>query len=98
MQPNTKDTRLTARVSQELQELIKSAADISGATLSQFIVEAVTVKAKSVINSDRAIKLSLNEANAFFDALENPPAPNQKLINAMQKHDGLIKHEDPSSH
>ncbi|NRB42244.1 MAG: DUF1778 domain-containing protein [Pseudomonadales bacterium] len=94
MNPTIKDTRLTARVPQEIQELIKSAADISGATLSQFIVEAVTAKAKSVISSDRAIKLSLTEAKTFFEILENPPKPNRKLSDAIKRHDTLIHDAD----
>ncbi|WIO75383.1 DUF1778 domain-containing protein [Porticoccaceae bacterium LTM1] len=53
-----KEARLVARVSQDVRELIKSAAEISGATLSQFIVDAVTAKATMVIEQARTIRLT----------------------------------------
>lgn len=81
-----KEARLVARVSQDVQELIKNAADMSGATLSQFIVEAVTAKANSVIEQTRNIRLTLEGANRVFDALENPPAPNKALLDAANRY------------
>jgi uncharacterized protein (DUF1778 family) len=80
-----KDARLVARVSQDVQEFVKNAADLSGATLSQFIVEAVTAKARTVINEERLIKLTLEEAEVVFNALENPPPTNSKLLDAAKR-------------
>ena len=76
----SKEVRLVARVSQDVQELVKNAAEMSGATLSQFIVDAVTAKATMVIEQARTIRLTLDGADRVFDALDNPPAPNRKLL------------------
>lgn len=80
-----KEARLVARASVEVQELIKCAADLSGATLSQFIIEAATAKANSVIEKAKNIQLSLEGANNIFNALESPPAPNQALLEAAKR-------------
>lgn len=80
-----KETRLVARASVEVQELIKCAADLSGATISQFIIEAATAKANSVIEKAKNIQQSLEGANAIFNALENPPAANQALLEAAKR-------------
>ena len=81
----SKDTRLVARVPQDVQEFVKNAADLSGATLSQFIVEAVTAKARSIIESENNIRLTLAGAEAVFSALDNPPPINDALLSAAQR-------------
>jgi len=95
-----KETRLVARVSQDVQELIKHAADMSGATLSQFIVEAATAKANTIVEQTRAIRLTLEGANRVFDALENPPNPNTELLAAAKKfkdHGGFYNENEGSN-
>jgi uncharacterized protein (DUF1778 family) len=52
-----KSERLVARVSPDVQELIQQAAELSGATLSQFLVESATSKAHKIIAQSQAIKL-----------------------------------------
>jgi uncharacterized protein (DUF1778 family) len=87
MKPVTaKEARLVARASADVQELIKCAAELSGATISQFIVDAAVTKANALIESMNSIKLSLESANALFDALENPPAPNSTLLAAADRY------------
>ena len=80
-----KDARLVARVSQDVQEFVKNAADLSGVSLSQFMIEAVTAKARAVVNEERLIKLTLDEAQIVFNALENPPPTNRKLLEAARR-------------
>ncbi len=81
----SKEVRLVARVSRDVQELVKNAAQMSGATLSQFVVEAVTAKATMVIEQARTIRLTLDGADRVFEALDNPPAPNRKLLVAARR-------------
>lgn len=82
---SAKEARLVARASVEVQELIKAAAELSGATISQFIIEAATTRAHNLIEKTRSIRLSLEGANNLFEALDNPPAPNQRLLDAASK-------------
>ena len=80
-----KEARLVARTSVDMQELIKYAADLSGSTISQFLIEAAAAKAESVIERARTVTLTLEGANNVFDALEKPPAPNKALLDAADR-------------
>jgi len=80
-----KEARLVARTSVDMQELIKYAADLSGSTISQFLIEAAAAKAESVIEKAKNITLTLEGANNVFDALEKPPVPNKALLDAANR-------------
>lgn len=82
----TKDTRLVARVSLDVQELIQSAAEISGATVSQFLVDSAMSKARTVINDAMTIKLSIQGSKDLFALLDNPPPPNNKLKSLAERY------------
>ncbi|NHB91880.1 DUF1778 domain-containing protein [Photorhabdus cinerea] len=77
-----KETRLVARTSAEIQEIIQRAADYSGATLSQFLIESAMDKARNVIERTETLHLSMAGADALFAALENPPKASKKLLKA----------------
>lgn len=79
-----KETRLVARTSAEIQEIIQRAADYSGATLSQFLIESAMERARKVIERTETLSLSMAGADALFAALENPPKANNKLLKAAQ--------------
>lgn len=81
-----KETRLVARTSTEIQEIIQRAADYSGTTLSQFLIESAMEKARNVIEQAETLHLSMSGADALFAALENPPKTNSKLLKAAKHH------------
>lgn len=81
-----KETRITARVTQHVQSTLQEAANLSGATLNQFIVQAALKEARRVLESERAIILSERDANTVFNLIENPPVPNARLNAAALKH------------
>lgn len=81
-----KNERITARVTEQVKDRLSSAADIMGATLNQFLVQAALEKAEKVIEKDKAIYLSNKDAQVFFDALDNPPEPNERLKNAFKNY------------
>lgn len=81
-----KETRLVARTSAEVQEIIQRAADYSGATLSQFLIDSAMEKARNVIERTETLNLSMAGADALFDALENPPKASSKLLDAAKRY------------
>lgn len=85
-----KDTRLVARTSPEIQEIIQRAADYSGATLSQFLIESVMDKARNVIEQTETLHLSMAGADALLAALENPPKASKKLLKAAQVYKDVV--------
>jgi uncharacterized protein (DUF1778 family) len=76
--------RVSARIPFHAYQILTRAAEISGATLNQFLVQAAIEKAHMIIEKDKIINLSLRSANVFFDIIENPPTPNKALKKAMK--------------
>ena len=76
--------RVSARVNPEIYEAITHAAEISGATLNQFIVQSAYEKARDVIEKEQLIKMTKHSATDFFKALDNPPKPNARLKKAVE--------------
>ena len=76
--------RISARVPKHAYQILTHAAEISGATLNQFLLQAALEKAQIIIEKNRTINLSTRSAKVFFDAIENPPKPTEKLKKAMK--------------
>jgi len=76
--------RVSARVPDHVYHTLIQAADLMGATMNQFLVQSAIEKAQKVIENRHLIKLTTRSAMTFFDAVENPPAPNKKLRDAMK--------------
>lgn len=85
-----KETRLVARTSAETQEFIQRAADYSGTTLSQFLIESAMEKARNVIERTENLHLSMAGADALFVALENPTKASRKLLKAAQHYKDTV--------
>jgi uncharacterized protein (DUF1778 family) len=81
-----KTERISARVSENVYQTLHRAADLLGSTVNQFLVQSALERAQAVIKEESIIYLSGESAKSFFDAIENPPAPNQKLKAAFRKH------------
>ena len=67
------NVRLVARAPKDVQEIIINAAELSGASMSQFMIDAALDKVKEVVERNRLLILSMEGANRFFEALDNPP-------------------------
>lgn len=80
------DTRLTARIPNSVKETLQQAADLSGATLNQFLVQAALKEARLILDKERAIELSERDANLVFELIDNPPDANPLLKAAFGKH------------
>ena len=85
--PTTPDTsraaRLEARLSPEQKAMLQQAALLSGRTLSDFVVASAQEAATRVIQQHETIRLSRAEQIAFVTALLDPPAPGDRLRQAV---------------
>lgn len=90
-----KSARLVARASEDVQRTIQMAAEFSGATISQFLIDAAMSKATAVIDQSRNIHLSLEEASSVFAILENPPSPNNAFLAAAKRYKEGNKPSEP---
>ena len=79
--------RITARVPGAVQETLELAAGMVGATVNQFVVQTALREAERIIEQERVIRLSRQDAEAFARALENPPPLNAKLKAALKDHE-----------
>ena len=81
--------RLTTRVTAHVQEKLQAAADLVGATLNQFVVQAALEKAEKVIESESTIILTRRESLRLMNLIENPPPRNEKFLQAQARYQKL---------
>ena len=89
----TKQDRIGARVPHDVYETLCRAAELTGATVNQFLVQAALKEAQTVIEREEVIRLSPRDWNWLLDLMENPPTPNAKLTAALD-HYRKAKHDD----
>ncbi|MDF0551675.1 DUF1778 domain-containing protein [Kamptonema sp. UHCC 0994] len=83
---STKTARLEARLTQEQKELLLEAAQISGFSLTEFVVASAVEAAKRTIQEQTVLKLSKNDSEVFVNALLNPPEPGEKLRESAKRY------------
>ncbi len=67
--------RLDAKTKRKLEQ----AAAYEETSVTDFVLANAAAAAVRVINSREKITLSVKEWDVFYDALVNPPEPNEKL-------------------
>ena len=87
----TKTARLEARITPDLQALLKRAAELEGRSVSDFVITAAQEAAERRVEQAQVIRLSLEDQRAFVDAILNPPEPTPALRRAFRLHRELIK-------
>ena len=83
-------TRITARVPKDLQARLEEAADLVGATVNQFMLQAALKEAGEVIERERVVRLSKRDTARLLELLENPPPPNARLRRAFERHQAFL--------
>ena len=79
-------TRITARVTPQIQELLTKAAAISGvSSINSFILNAAVDKARDILEQEKVLNLTQKDTMLFLDALNNPKE-NEKLKKAFKKY------------
>lgn len=85
--------RISARVPASVQQTLQLAANLTGSTVNQFVVQTALREAERIIEQERVIRLSARDTEAFIQALENPPPLNDKLKAALQDYDEARRDE-----
>ena len=76
-----KEHRLVARVNPDTRDLIQSAAELSGKSVSDFIVHAALKEAELVEEMMTPLRVSSESADRMLELLDNP----EPLTPAMRK-------------
>jgi uncharacterized protein (DUF1778 family) len=88
---NQDKARFDTRLSLEQKQFFERAAVLGGyRSLTDFVLAAVQDKAKKIIEENEKIVASEKDKVIFFEALANPPKPNDELVCAKYEYDQLL--------
>jgi uncharacterized protein (DUF1778 family) len=76
--------RLEARISADKKSILKNAAELTGRTLTDFVISSAYDAAVRVITEYQQLHLSIKDRDIFIQALISPPAPSANLIKAVK--------------
>lgn len=83
--------RMSFRTKPRIKEAIHHAAALSGLDDSTFAMSAAYKAALETIKEHEHTTLHAVDHKAFFEALDNPPAPTDKLRTAFARHAATIR-------
>lgn len=76
-----KNTRVVARVDSETQKFIAQAAELSGMSVSQFLIDSARSKAEEIVDRATRIRVSQDTGNRMLEILDRKPRkPSGKLL------------------
>ncbi|EEK6559477.1 DUF1778 domain-containing protein [Salmonella enterica] len=74
--------RLSLRVSTDAKKLIVRAAAILQTNLTDFVVSNILPVAQKIVDAAERVYLTERDTKMIMEILDNPPAPNEKLLAA----------------
>ena len=92
-----KQDRIGARVSHDVYITLRRAAELSGATVNQFLIQSALKEAQAVVEREQVIRMSARDWSWILGLLENPPKPNAKLKAAIKRYQKTKRSDADSS-
>ena len=81
-----KRDRMHLRLDAKTKRKLERAAAYEETSVSDFVLANAVAAAERVIDSHEKITLSAKDWEVFYDALINPPEPNEKLKEAARRY------------
>lgn len=78
------DKTVSIRIPNATKSLIERAANTVNKSFSAFVVESAAEHASDVLLNQTVFSLSFDQAEAFAEIFDNPPAPTKKLRALME--------------
>ena len=78
------NSRMSLRIRAEEKALLLRAVALKHTDLTDFVVHHAVRAAKTVIEQEDHVRLSERDSLRVLDLLENPPAPNARLLAAAR--------------
>jgi uncharacterized protein (DUF1778 family) len=78
------NSRMSLRIRREEKALLLRAVALKRTDLTEFVLRHAVRAAKAVIDEADRVQLSERDTLRVLDLLENPPAPNRKLLAAAR--------------
>ncbi|MCK4841066.1 MAG: DUF1778 domain-containing protein [Methylococcales bacterium] len=85
-----KQERMHIRLDTLSKQKLEKAASYSHKKLSEFVLSQSLAAAETIITKHKQLTLSNNDWDLFLTALENPPAKNTKLNDAIALHEKAV--------
>lgn len=86
----TRSARIEARISPEVLNVVKRAAELQGRSVSDFVVAAAQEAARRTIEDTTIIRLSVEDQRLMLDTILDPPEPNDALRKAFDAYKRLV--------
>ena len=83
---SVRSERINLRLSGTAKRRIERAASVEGKTVSAFILSSALESAEKTARRHETVALAREDATRFFDALSDPPPPNDRLRAALEEH------------
>lgn len=81
--------RLEVRVTPEQDALIRQAADLEDTTVTAFVLDTVTTRAKRVVKQHQDLILSNEAFDRFISELDRPAEPVPQLVELFERNSKL---------
>ena len=81
--------RLEVRVTPEQDALIRQAADLEDTTVTAFVLDTVTTRARKVIKQSQDLILSNDAFDRFIAELDKPAKPVPELVELFRRNPPL---------
>lgn len=81
-----KRDRMHLRVDTRTKRVLERAAAYEETSVSGFVLANAVAAAERVIGTRETVALSARDWQLFYDALVDPPAPNEKLTRAARRY------------
>ena len=81
-----KTARLETRLTDEQKALFQHAADLTGRSLTEFVVSSAHEVAARTVREHEVLTLSGRDRQVFVDALLKPFSPNKRLRQAARRY------------
>lgn len=88
-----KQDRIEFRTNQEEKQQMEAAAHFMGVNLSTFLRMIALERSAEILKKRDSLLLSDRDRDAFLQALETPPKPNQALKEALLEYRNLTEEQ-----
>ena len=88
---SAKTARLDARLPQSVLDLIKTAADLQGRSLSEFVIGSAREAAERTLQEQASLELSLDDQVRFAKAMLGPQKIAPAMRRAAKTHAAIVK-------
>lgn len=78
--------RIEVRVTPEQDAFIREAADLEDTTVTAFVLDTVTARARKVVSAHQSVKMSNEAFDRFLAELDKPAQPVPELVELFRRH------------